>query len=205
MKKIILTVAAVFAFGFANAQDKEKKGGFGFSEGDFYLGGMINFSSDKDELGSASTTTSALEFSPEAGYFVTDKLAITAGLSIGNSKVDNGTNEVKNNTFGANVGIRYYFLDMGERFKTYASAGLGFGSDDNGGNGAEKTNTFGLGAGLGINYFVTENLAIDFGLSNVLSFNSEKTGDAKSTSINGTINEFDNFFNTATFGLIYKF
>ena len=43
MKKIILTVAAVFALTFANAQDK-KEGSEGFAKGDLYLSGTVGFS-----------------------------------------------------------------------------------------------------------------------------------------------------------------
>ena len=45
MKKIILTVAAVFAFGFANAQDKKEDSGAGFSNGDAYISGSFGINS----------------------------------------------------------------------------------------------------------------------------------------------------------------
>jgi hypothetical protein len=41
-------------------------------------------------------------------------------------------------------------------------------------------------------------------LSNVLSYSTSKTGDFKSNSLDLNANVFNNFFNTATFGLIYK-
>jgi outer membrane protein len=201
MKKIILTVAAVFALSFANAQDK-KEGSFGFSEGDFYLGGKVKYNSTKNSIGSASVTETATTLSPEAGYFLSDKFAVTAGLDIMNT--DNGVGG-KTKEFGLKLGGRYYFLNMGERFKTYTNFGLGFGSNDNGGNGADKTSNFNIGGGLGINYFVTSNLAIDFGLSDVLNYSTSKTGDAKENSLDLNANVFNNFFDTATFGLIYKF
>jgi outer membrane protein len=199
MKKIILTMAAVFAISFANAQET-KDSSFGFAKGDIYLGGRVQYNSTKNDNGVTSVTTTSTNFSPEAGYFISDKFAVTAGLMIGGS--DNGT--TKTNTFGVNLGGRYYFLNLGERFKTFTNFGLGFGSDDNGGNGADKTSTFGIGGGLGVNYFITSNLAIDFGLSNVLSYSTSKTGDFKSNSLDLNANVFNNFFNTATFGLIYK-
>ena len=201
MKKIILSMVAVLALSTANAQDKKESKGFGFSEGDIYVGGMLKYNNEKNDNGTTSVTTSSSTIAPEAGYFLTDKFAITLGVALGNT--DNGTTKTK--TFGANVGGRYYFLNMGERFKTYTNFGLGFGSDDNGGNGADKTNTFSIGGGLGINYFVTSNLAIDFQLSNVIGYSSEKTGDVKTNSIDVNANVFNNFFgSTASFGLIYK-
>ncbi|TWI09278.1 outer membrane protein, partial [Flavobacterium cauense R2A-7] len=115
-------------------------------------------------------------------------------------------------SFGAGVFARYYFLDLGQRFKTYAEAGLGFGSQKWETNGTEtrKDSNFGLGIDLGMNYFVTEKMAINFGLANVLGFNSGKSefpggGETKSSSVNGNFNVFNNFFDTPTFGLTYKF
>ncbi|MEN9336496.1 MAG: hypothetical protein RLZZ500_1483 [Bacteroidota bacterium] len=200
MKKIILSMVAVLALSTANAQDKKDSKGFGFSEGDIYVGGLLSYTNQKDDNGTTSVTTSGYTIAPEAGYFLSDNFAITAGISLGNT--DNGT--VKTNTFGVNVGGRYYFLNMGERFKTYTNFGLGFGTDDNGGSPAEKTNSFNIGGGLGINYFVTSRLAIDFRLANVISYTSEKTGDVKSNSLNVEANVFKNFFDTPSFGLIYK-
>ncbi|WP_353087327.1 outer membrane beta-barrel protein [Flavobacterium sp.] len=201
MKKIILSLAAVLAFSAANAQDKKESKGFGFSEGNIFVGGLVSYSSEKNDNGTTSVTTSGYEISPEVGYFLTDNFALTAGLSLGNT--DNGT--TKTNTFGLNVGGRYYFLNMGERFKTYTNFGFGIGSDDNGGSPADKTNTFEIGGGLGINYFVTPNLAIDFRLANVISYSTEKTGDAKTNTLELEANVFKNFFDTPSFGLIYKF
>ena len=45
MKKIFLTVAAVFAFGFANAQEATTDGGF--AKGDVFVTGGFGFSSEK--------------------------------------------------------------------------------------------------------------------------------------------------------------
>ncbi|MEO0037856.1 MAG: hypothetical protein RIQ59_1067 [Bacteroidota bacterium] len=200
MKKIILTVAAVFALSFANAQDK-KESGFGYAKGDIVLGGNIKMSSSTDEVGGVSTKTSSSMIGPDVAYFIDDNFALELGLAIGSSKVGTTTTATSNIA----VGARYYFLNLGERFKTYTNFGLNFGSNDNGGNGAEKTSTLGLGAGLGMNYFLTSKVAINFGLGNVISYDSSKTGDAKSSSMNVNLNEFNNFFSKPTFGVSYKF
>ncbi|TBX70417.1 porin family protein [Flavobacterium silvisoli] len=194
MKKIILTVAAVFALSFANAQDK-KESSFGFGKGDIYLGGRISYSSEDDDVVKTTSTT----FAPEAGYFISDNFAVTLGLDY--TTVDNGVN--KPNSFDVNLGGRYYFLNLGERFKTFTNFGINIGSSDPD-TGADKTNTFGIRGGLGINYFVTPKLAIDFGLANVLSYQNQKAGDAKQTNTDLNVNVFNNFFNAASFGLIYK-
>lgn len=223
MKKVLLTAVAVFSLTFVNAQEEETKG-FGFSKGNMFLEGNIGFSSNKetnsDNTGDLDETkTSSLNFNPKFGYFISDKLALGAELSVGSGKSEvtvfgtpNVTTENTNNGFGAGVFARYYFLDLGQRFKTYAEAGLGFGSRTFETNGTEtrKDSNFGLGFDLGMNYFVTEKMAINFGLANVLGFNSNKSefpggGETTNNGINGNINIFNNFFDTPTFGLTYKF
>ncbi|TWI08078.1 outer membrane protein, partial [Flavobacterium cauense R2A-7] len=177
MKKIILSVAAVFAFGFANAQEEVKEAkGFGFSKGNIMVEGNLGFSTGKstDSFGGTDTEetkTSSFNFNPKAGYFLTDKIAVGVELNLASGKTEvtdmtvtpNVTNEGKTNSFGAGVFARYYFLDLGQRFKTYAEAGLGFGSQKWETNGTEtrKDSNFGLGIDLGMNYFVTEKMAIN--------------------------------------------
>lgn len=199
MKKIILSAVAIMAFGFANAQDK-KEGSFGFAKGDIYLGGRVAYSSDDNETGGVSVKTTSTTLAPEAGYFISDDFAITLGVAY--KTVDNGA--TKPNSLDVNVGGRYYFLPLGERFKTFTNFGVGFGSSDPD-TGGDKTSNFHIGGGLGINYFITPRLAIDFGLSDLLMYRNSKTGDDKSTTIDLSLNEYNNFFGgTATFGLIYK-
>ena len=201
MKKIILTAAAVFAISFANAQDK-KDSGFGYAKGDIVLGGNIMTMSKTTEVGGVSTKISESMIGPEVAYFISDNLALDLGLTLGSEKDAAGDKRATSNVA---VGARYYFLNLGERFKTYTNFGLNFGSDDNGGNGAEKTSTLGLGAGIGMNYFLTSRVAINFGLGNIISYESSKTGNAKSSDMMINLNEFNNFFSTPTFGVSYKF
>lgn len=223
MKKVLLTAVAVFAFGFANAQEEAKS--FGFSKGNIIVEGQISFSSNKETnsfLGvkEDETKTNEISFSPKAGYFISDKLALGVELNVFSGKetttdftvVPNDVNEVKVNGFGAGVFARYYFLDLGQRFKTYAEAGLGFASAKNVTNSVEtsKANGLGFGIDLGMNYFLTDKVAISFGLADVLSYNSSKTdfvggGQTKENGFDGNLNVFSNFFDTPTFGLTYKF
>lgn len=219
MKKIILSVAAVFAFGFANAQEEVKETkGFGFSKGNIMVEGNLSFGMNTDENAVEEVKTNSFNFNPKAGYFLTDKVAVGVEVMVGSNNEEttdllaNTTDEDKSSTFGAGVFARYYFLDLGQRFKTYAEAGLGFGSTKNEFNGTEyrKDSNFGLGIDLGMNYFVTESFAINFGLANVLGFGSNKSefpggGETTSTSVNGNFNIFNNFFDTPQFGLTYKF
>ena len=199
MKKILLSALAVFAFSFANAQ--EENSGFGFSKGDVLVEGNIGITSVSVPSGNSTTTTTSYAFRPVGGYFLSDDFALGLGLNIASDKSNN--QEV--NTFGLGVFARYYFLVLGQRFKVYGQAGLQFDSNNNKTTDKKSTDiTF--GAGLGINYFLTNSFAINFGLTDVFSIkNSKPKGGDGTTTINFKVNEFSNFFTTPTFGLSYRF
>ena len=96
MKKIILSLVAVFAFGIASAQD----GDFGFKKGNLFLDG--NFKIHSTSVGSTKSNT--LTFTPQAGFFLTDKFALGAGLIITSEKQkSNGSQVSKNTSFGFDV------------------------------------------------------------------------------------------------------
>jgi outer membrane protein len=183
MKKLILSAAAVFVFSFANAQETST---FGFGEGNIIVEGNLGFNSTNDK--NTDIKTSSFTFNPKAGYFITDDVAIGIELGVG-------------------AFARYYFLELGERFKTYGEFGLGFDTYKEEMGGLEaKASGFGAGLGLGMNYFITENFAINFALSDILSYSSYKPDGGEAISeFNGNINVFDNFFTTAQFGLTFKF
>ncbi|OYQ38000.1 hypothetical protein CHU92_06995 [Flavobacterium cyanobacteriorum] len=216
MKKIILSAAALFAFAFVNAQEAETPA-FGFKQGDVLLEGNLSFGFSKDEDDAGEVKESTFNFNPKAGYFLTEKLALGVEFGVGSEKTEDTPNggttaETTTNSFNAGVFARYYFLDLGQRFKTYAEAGVGYGSskDEEDGQEVSKLTGFNVGIDLGINYFITENFAINFGLTNVLAFNNEKTefpsgAETKTNSFEGNFNVFNNFFDTAQFGLTWKF
>lgn len=183
MKKIILTVAAVFAMTFANAQDTKE----GFAKGDLYLSGTLNFSSEK----TGDFKTDGLTVAPGLGYFITENLALEGQVAYLSGTDNNGITELKTTGVGLAAGVKYFWtpaskfsLSLGgnvsyasvkydngvsdytakvmgvnipvglhyfvsDRFAiTTTWAGLAYSSNDNGGDGAEKTNTIGLGADL---------------------------------------------------------
>jgi len=189
------------------AQAQEKT--FGFNEGDVLLEGNVSFSSTKNN--NTDVKENSFTFAPKAGYFLTDDFAVGVQLDVTNSKTEAGSAESKENTFGAGVFGRYYFLDLGQRFKTYGELGLGFASfkeENTFGNTTNeiKASGFGAGVGLGINYFVTEKIAINFALTDILSYTSYKRKDGESINSFGLqVNEINNFFSTAQFGLTFKF
>ena len=212
MKKLLFTAAiAVLGFTSVSAQEEQT---FGFTEGDVIVEGNLGFNSENDK--NTEIETSAFEFNPKVGYFLSDDLAVGVQLMLDTDKETDGIadTETKTTTIGAGVFARYYFLELGKRFKTYGEFGVGFDSaktevevpgvdvDD------FKTNGIGANLGLGLNYFVNENIAINFALTDVLSYRSDKAdvdGAESVTSFNGNLNVFNNFFQTAQFGLTWKF
>ncbi len=206
MKKILLSVA-VLALGYT-AQAQETT--YGFQEGDVIVEGNLGFNSTNDK--NTDTKTNSFNFNPKAGLFINDKFAVGLEVAVGSEKetqtVGGAKIENKANSFYGGAFGRYYFLDLGQRFKTYAELGLGFASakTETAGVKSPKATGFGAGLGLGINYFVTPKVAINFALSDILSYNSSKVEGGKNVSeFNGNINVFNNFFSTAQFGLTYKF
>src|SRR5690606_1447539 len=179
--------------------------------------GNLSFGTSTDDMGGGvEQKNSNFNFNPKVGYFIADKFAVGAELGIGSGKDENTaggvTVEDKTNSFNGGVFARYYFLDLGQRFTTYAEAGVGFGSakSETDGNENWSSTGFGIGIDLGINYFVTERFAINFGLTDVLSYNNTKTefpggGETTSNGFNGNLNQFNNFFSAAQFGLTWKF
>jgi hypothetical protein len=187
MKKIILTVAAVFALSFANAQDKKESTGGGFASGDLYLTGTAGFNSSK----TGDAKNDGFELSPGLGYFLTENIALEGQLTFKSGTTNSGAvgaEDFKTTGFGLAAGAKYFWtpasqfsLSLGARLSymtekedngvttadskviglniplglhyfvsdsfalTAEWGGFGYSSDDNGGDGAEKTNSFNLG------------------------------------------------------------
>jgi outer membrane protein W len=196
MKKIILAVAAVFAFGFANAQ--EVPAGNGFSKGDKFVEGGFSFSSGNDANSWALT--------PKMGYMLDDKWAVGGFLALGGSK--NNENDKESN-LGIGAFGRYYFLTLGasKSFNAYGEIGLGYSAvTDNPNEGSKSTdNTINANIDLGINYFFTSHWAATFELANILSYNNANPENGNNSSdLNVNVNLFNNIFAQPKFGLLYK-
>ncbi|RXJ51381.1 outer membrane beta-barrel protein [Gelidibacter gilvus] len=202
MKKVMF-MAAFAVFGLSNVNAQEVETTYGFEEGSIMLEGGLGFNTTNNK--NSDTKTSGFTISPKVGYFLTEDFAVgVEGLYASSTREVAGIDTGDNKSFGAGVFARYYFLDLGKRFKTYTELGLGYVSNKD--KIADvKADGFGAGLNLGINYFVTENIAISFGLADVLSYSSAKVDGGKAVSgFNGNINVFNNFFDTAQFGLLFK-
>lgn len=216
MKKILLSLAVLATGVTVQAQDQQ----FAFKQGDILLEGSLQANTQDDRA--ETIRRSNFNFTPKAGYFVSDKFAVGLGLNIGASNVED-YNDVNTNyreerfsTVGFEIFGRYYIADM-KRFQPYAELGIGYDSskretiivtdDVTETRELPKYNDFGVNATLGFNYFVTPKIAVNFALSNLIGFNSGKSDAPNSkatTDFYANINNFNNFFDTATFGLTFK-
>ncbi|WP_179349033.1 outer membrane beta-barrel protein [Winogradskyella pacifica] len=205
MKKLLFT-AAVAVLGFTSVSAQEEAKTFGFTEGDIFIEGMVGFNSTNDK--EIELKSNSFNVSPKVGYFMSEDLAIGGMLSFNSSKTeDNGVDIAERNGFGVGVFARYYFLDLGERFKTYTEFGVAYNNDK------DKLsdvafNSVNAGLDLGINYFVTEKIALTFGLKNVLSFSTEKgdyDGAEATSNFNLGFGDVANpFGGNAAFGILFK-
>src|SRR5690606_19304626 len=120
MKKILLSLAVLATGAAAQAQEQT----FGFNQGDILLEGSLQ-ANTQDAKG-MSIKNSTFNFTPKAGYFVTDKFAVGLGLNIGSAKEENYSDVTENtfiekeNTVGFEVFGRYYIADL-KRFQPYRS------------------------------------------------------------------------------------
>jgi outer membrane protein len=215
MKKIILTVAAVFALSFANAQDK-KESSAGFSKGDVFVSGAITYGSTDDK--DADLKTSNFTIAPKLGYFVTENIAIGGQISYSSTKdgdIDNVMgidvsdlgNTFSVNTLGFGVFGRYYFTPASQ-FSLFGQLGVDYMSatidevDGESTTGDNKVNGFGAGLGLGMNYSVSSRFSLEAGVG-VLNFMSAKPNADGFDGVSSFT--FGGNWNAITFGLNYKF
>ena len=196
----------MLTFSFANAQQQEVDSemnsakGVTFEKGDMFLEGSIKISTGGE--------TDYYGFSPKFGYLLNDKFAVGAKLDY-SSKKEETVPETKTNVFGVGAFARYYFLELDKkRFKAFAEAGLGFGSNKTKIEGIEDDTDNSITADItvGLNYFVTKNIAVTFTLANVLAYNSVSPENGPSSdTFNLNINLFENIFDQPQFGLLYRF
>jgi hypothetical protein len=164
MKKIIFTVAAVFALGFANAQDKQVSASDGqTSQGKW----LIEANTGNAMIGSTSFSfvssdgESTYNLGLDGGYFIIDDLALKAGLGYG------GDSASSTNAFSYRLGAKYYIMSM-----------IPVTLDVTGASGDAVENFDGetplwLGIGAGYAIFLGDNVSIEPGLRYNLSLNQD--------------------------------
>ncbi|TDP61750.1 hypothetical protein [Flavobacterium dankookense] len=167
MKKIILTVAAVFAFGVANAQDKKESAGGQTSEGKW----LIEANTGNAMLGTtgfyfaSQDGESTMNLGLDGGYFIMDDLAIKAGLGYGSNSANSTS------SFSYRLGAKYYVESMIPVTLDLTGAS---------GDAVEIANEtpMWLGIGAGYAWFLGENVSIEPGLRYNHSLNENYTDKA---------------------------
>jgi outer membrane protein len=194
MKKVLLSALALLAFSFANAQEEEK-GNKGFTKGDVFVSGAVNLSSAK----TGDVKVSSFEIVPKLGYFVTPNIAFGASVGYKSDKF-NGNAEATNTGLGLGAFGRYYFTPA-DKFSLFGQLAVGFGSEKYEDGGDIKASTFGVNAGLGLNYFVSSNFALQASWAG-LGYNSHKFEDADDSYNTFGLNAD---LSNINLGLVYKF
>lgn len=179
MKKILLILVATLGL-TANAQT-------GFKKSDVFVEGSFSYAKEKD-------ADATYTFAPTVGYFLTDKFAVGAQVEKSNTT----------DKLGAGVFARCYFLNVGKDFKVFSGLNLNTNALVLDASTADVNDfitrqNFNANLGLGVNYFVTKNLALSANLANLAGYNFE------TESFNVGFSGVENPFNTTKFGVLYKF
>ena len=200
MKKVILTVAAVFAFGFANAQDA-KESSEGFSKGDVFVTGAFSIGGTNNK--NNDEKTSSFEIAPQVNYFVTENISLGAKIGYTSDKTEvDGVDTQDDSSFALGLVGRYYFTPA-SKFSLFGQLGAEYVTvTDNLSDPEFKVNGFGAGLGLGLNYFVSSNFSIETSLA-VLEFASAKADVDGAENV--TAFEFGGDWRAISFGVNYKF
>jgi hypothetical protein len=192
MKKVFLTMLiSVLGMGFVNAQ--------------IYVGGSLSLgaSSTKPEVGE-DRTNSSFTLAPEVGYRLSPDFEVGASLTIANSTTDDGTTEVKSNSWALSPYARYSFIEFG-KFSIWGQAGLSLsGGEAN----AQKSTSFGLNIQPVLKYNLSDKFDLLTNL-NFLNIGFSQTS-IKDVSTTARFNFGVNSGNVAnlggiTVGFLYKF
>lgn len=142
MKKIILGIAALTGVLIANGQT---------NTGDWMVGGNFRLNTADDNT--------QISFTPNAGVFVVDNLAIGGNLGLSYSKSGNN----KYTSFNVGPFVRYYFTTESQAVRPILHGAFNYLSTKNKiGNTASSTNTgtnFFIGGGAAA--FISKNVSID--------------------------------------------
>ena len=203
MKKLVCSLAALFAFGMANAQETTTSEGF--KQGDAFISGSVGLSSQK----TGDLKSDTFNVSPRVGYFVTNNIALGVSLGYSHQSQDYRDATVdyerKISTVTAGVFGRYYLMPA-SKFSVFGQLGVNYASSKSKierFDSEDKYNTFDVAIAPGINYFISDHFALEatFGL---LSYNTSKPDVDYDTDSTDTFNFGLNLSNI-NFGLIYKF
>jgi opacity protein-like surface antigen len=199
MKKVLFTAAALFAFGFANAQEEVETTDGGFAKGNIFMSGTVGFNSDK----TGPSKMTGFEIEPRVGFFLTDNIAIGAKIGFESDKTSVlGVDTNDNSTLTAGAFARYYFTP-GNEFSVFGEFGFDYMSMKDNMPAGLTSNGIGTGVGVGVNYFLSNNFAIEAswaGLRYMTNDNGGAVGVPSSDSFGLRVD-----MRSINFGLLYKF
>lgn len=166
MKKIILSILAVAAFGTANAQEGDSSSS-ALSEGSWLIETNTAFGAANTAFGAAHAANTGFSLTSydgntswslggEVGYFVMENLAIKAGL---------GYNDLGNDmsSFSYKVGAKYYIMGQFPVQVDYSGASI---------KDADENPSF-IGLQGGYAWFVADNISIEPGIRYNLTMNDK--------------------------------
>ena len=128
----------------------EPKFGY-FVSDNIAIGGKLGYASQKEETAGVDTAdNTALTIGAFGRYYFTpaSQFSLFANLGLDYSTIENKLVDAKANEIGLNLGLGLSYFVSNDWAIEASWAGLGYTTNDNGGDGAEKTNTFGLNADL---------------------------------------------------------
>ena len=205
MKKLLLSLTAVCALALgANAQTEK---------GTIILGGTASYQSTKSDADGARAAQN-LNLVPNAGYFVSDNLALGTGVGYNYNKSATANPVGQNEAIVVSPFGRYY-IGLSEQFKFFgqASVPMEFGTvkpvDVNGdaGDKAGTSTSIGVALSPGFAYFPTKKVGIEFAFQGA-SYNNLKVKDANDNEIKGAGSEdfsIGTSFFTPQIGLQFHF
>ena len=199
MKKTLLSLTALFAFGVVTAQ--EEPATIGFSKGDVFASGTVNYSSQKH--GEAKTNQFAM--APAVGYFVSNNIAV--GVVVGYTSRDYKPSDETYSSLLAGIFGRYYF-NPANKFTIYGHLHAAYvwtkrETDFGGGQQEYKENGFAVSAGPGFNYWLSNHLALETNFG-VIGYSSTAPNNRGGSQATNTFNIGLDLANI-NFGLVYKF
>lgn len=199
MKKVIFTVAAIFAFGLANAQDTkvESTGNGGFANGDVFVSGAVGISSTK----TGDNKSTSFEIAPKVGFFVSDNIAIGGKLGYTSDKAENAIADTQDRSALTVGAFGRYYMTPASDFSVFGQLAFDYSTVDNKLADVQE-NEIGLGLGLGVSYFLSNNFAMEASWAGLGYTTNDNGGDgAESTDSFGLNMDLTSI----NLGLVYKF
>ncbi|MFY0482005.1 outer membrane beta-barrel protein [Flavobacterium sp. PLA-1-15] len=150
-------VSGAFSIG-SEKTGEEKSSGFEiepkfgyFVSDNIAIGGKLGYASVKSEDGGVDVAdNTALTVGAFGRYYFTpaSQFSLFGNLGLDYRSIDYKLEDAQAKEIGVNLGLGLSYFVSNDWAIEATWAGLGYTSNDNGGDGAEKTNTFGLGADL---------------------------------------------------------